>query len=189
MAMSGSDDEFSDDDGELCGFTLYEMHPRWSQSDEDAGYPASGALARRTMGVAAEEAKLERQLAQLETPDLTDGTSVVNSLLGLLSSPQELYRNAGARVRNVLNQIFFTRVYLDADDKVKTPHAVSDELAEAVKPFIEVHRNPDMPVVTYNDGATVLADGSATEITPTLLLAAALANTGSSKTAMVGSPV
>jgi hypothetical protein len=88
----------------------------------------------------------------------------------------------------VLNQIFFARVYLDADDKVKAPRVVSDELAEAVKSFIEVHRNPDMPVVTYNDGATFLPDGSATEITPTLLLAAALANTGSSKTAMVEVP-
>lgn len=128
-----------------------------------------------------EKAKAQRQLDQLTVPDLDAGQAALTALLELLGDAQRLYRVAGQAARKVLNQTFFTRIYIDSTDGV--PYVTGDELIVIVQPLIEVQRDRSKPVGPQERGDE---DDTSAKITPTVLLANALGNTSSGKSAMVG---
>lgn len=132
-----------------------------------------------------EHAKIQRQLDQLTTPNLDEGQSALTTLLELLGDASRLYRLAGSAARKVLNQVFFTRIHLDALDGVA--FVASDEPTDMIRPLVDLQRTPpSTSAYAENDnGGTAEIDDTAMKITPTALLTTALAGGSSSKTAMV----
>jgi hypothetical protein len=60
-------------------------------------------------------AKAQADLAA-ERPRLDSGAAIIRAALDLLDEPQELYRQTSNAVRRQLNQVFFGKLYLDADE-------------------------------------------------------------------------
>ena len=75
VSGGGPGEETNDDEGDEG--TGWEIHPRWSESSDDATYPESGASVHRTMDAAAEHFKYRGQLHRVQMwPSLDyDGTS------------------------------------------------------------------------------------------------------------------
>ncbi len=121
-------------------------------------------LAKRMRTLRDERARLEYQLDQIERPDLDGGHQALTMLLGLLSEPHKLYEIADEHARRLLNQAFFTRLYLDASDDDRTPAVAADEATEPVAPLLHVHR-----AANNNGGAST---GTAVGGTSALLVAA-----------------
>jgi hypothetical protein len=109
----------------------------------------------------------------------------LSTLLELLGDATRLYRLAGSAARKVLNQVFFTRIYIDATDGV--PFVASDDPTDVIRPLVEIQRNAHgvSAGTGQHNGGTDQVDGTAVKITPTVLLTTALAGGSSSKTAMV----
>ena len=82
----------------------------------------------------------------------------------------------------MLNRAFFTRIYIDESDGAL--YVTGDELTVMVQPLIAVQRSHgEAP----GDGdGRVSRTGDAATVIPKVLLAKALENVGSSKSAMVG---
>jgi site-specific DNA recombinase len=141
-------------------------------------------LSAKMSAVREEKGKVERQLAQLTAPNLDDGHSALTTLLELLGDASRLYRLAGSAARKVLNQVFFTRIYMDETDGV--PFVASDEPTDVVRPLVEIQRGTHgVSAGTGQHNGGTEFDSAAAKITPTVLLTTALAGGGSSKTAMV----
>ena len=148
-----------------------------------AGDPAwpKEALTKKMVGFREDQERTRRKLAELERPDFEQGHAAITALLELLSRPQDLYRAASDGARKVLNEVFFTRLYVEPEDN-GAPSVSGDRLTEYVSPFVEVHR--ERTGAGNANGAAAGYD-NAEEITRKVLLASALAGTCSSKTAMV----
>jgi site-specific DNA recombinase len=124
-------------------------------------------ITKRLRCIRDERARLEAQLARTEQPDLDTGRAAITTLLDLLTQPQELYRLATDNARRVLNQAFFTRLYLNTDDN-DAPTVADDEPTEPIAPLLHVQRattrnSGDAPTDTATDDtsallATALAD-------------------------------
>jgi site-specific DNA recombinase len=67
------------------------------------------------VGIGEERARLKSELAA-QGPLLEAGAALIRAALDLLDSPQELYRRTTDPVRRQLNQVFFDKLYLDADE-------------------------------------------------------------------------
>ena len=63
-------------------------------------------------------------------PLLEAGAALIRAALDLLDDPQELYRQTTDPVRRQLNQVFFDKLYLDADE------VTDDRLAEPFNDFL-----------------------------------------------------
>jgi site-specific DNA recombinase len=85
-------------------------------------------LRQRLRAIGEEREKLTEELARSET-GLATGAAVVRAALELLDDPAEMYRQAGSTTRRLLNQAFFTRLYVDG------PQVTEERLAE---PFDEI---------------------------------------------------
>jgi site-specific DNA recombinase len=140
-------------------------------------------LTAKMSAVREEKARAQRQLDQLAAPNLDAGRSALTMLLELLGDAGRLYRLAGNPARKVLNQAFFTRVYIGMTDG--GPFVASDELTDTIRPLVEIQRNPHGVSAEHHNGGTARIDGTAVKITTAVLLTTALANGGSSKSAMV----
>jgi len=104
--------------------------------------------------------------------------------LALLDQPQELYRQAGPQVRQMLNRTIFTKLKLDGtqvtDDELAEPFDVIVGAGRAyARRSYQRARTPQAVSLTWEDG-------SLDEMTSTGLLELALVGTGSSKAVMVG---
>src|SRR6266498_1208538 len=73
-------------------------------------------IAARLRKIRDERDRLTRQLDDTETPKIATARKTLAYLLDLLTDPQELYRQASKRARRVLNQAFFAKIYMEADD-------------------------------------------------------------------------
>lgn len=131
------------------------------------------------------DAKIDALLNQLAAPNLDEGQSALGTLLDLLSGASRLYRLTGSAAHKVLNQVFFTKIYLDALDGVAV--VSRDQPTDVIRPLVDLRRGPrDVGSSAENDsGGTAESDDTACKITTTVLLATALAGGSSSKTAMV----
>jgi site-specific DNA recombinase len=127
-----------------------------------------------------DQERARRKLAELDRPDLEAGKAAVTALVELLDRPQDLYRIASDRARKVLNEVFFTRLYVEHDDDA--PRVSRDQVTEYLAPLVEVSRAHTN--ARNANGATV-ENGGAGTVTRASLLATALAGGCSSKTAMV----
>jgi site-specific DNA recombinase len=134
-------------------------------------------ITKRLRSIRDERTRLEHQLARTEQPDLDSGRAALATLLELLTQPQELYRLATDNARRTLNQAFFHRLYLDADEAEKEPAVAADEPTEPIAPLLHVHR-----AGTRNSGSAVMDTAADTTST---LLATALAEPCSSNAAWV----
>jgi len=94
-------------------------------------------IAKRLRALRDERARLQAQLARTEQPDLDAGRKALTTVLDLLTQPHELYRLASENARRLLNQAFFHRLYLDADDE---PRVAADEPTEPIAPLLHVQR-------------------------------------------------
>jgi site-specific DNA recombinase len=97
-------------------------------------------IAVRLRTVRDERDRLTRQLDNTQLPTLETARDTLVFLLDLLAEPHDLYRRSSAKARRVLNQAFFTRIYLDADDDGS--YVASDELTEIIEPLVDVARRP-----------------------------------------------
>lgn len=129
-----------------------------------------------------EKVRVQAQLEKLATPNLNEGRSTITTLLELLGDAMRLYRTSGEAGRKVLNQAFFTRIYINETDGV--PFVASNEPTDIIRPLIEAQRAAGMPT-QHVHGGTAQPDSTAATITPSLLLASALAGGGSHKSDMV----
>ncbi|CAG6393146.1 conserved hypothetical protein [Actinacidiphila cocklensis] len=136
-------------------------------------------IAARLRTIRDERSRLARQLDDTDRPDLDTGRDTLAYLIDLLAEPQELYRQAGKRARQVLNQAFFRRLYLDADDD--GPYVASDELTAALAPLVDLARRPALGAPYNDNGATQVGDA----VTSADLLRTSLRGGGSSKTTVV----
>ena len=148
----------------------------------DPNWP-NDKITERMRAVRDEQAKLQRRLESLITPNLDSGVSALRGLLDLLADPQQLYVLAGDRGRKVLNQAFFTRLYLDRSDDA--PFVARDDVADPVRPLVDARRDWRGLAGECESGGNVLPDNTAAVVTPTLLLRTALTDGCSSKSAMV----
>jgi hypothetical protein len=73
-------------------------------------------LARKMAELREDQERTRRKPAELERPKLDGGHAAITGLLELLSRPQDLYRVADDRTRKVLNEVFFTRLYVEQQD-------------------------------------------------------------------------
>jgi site-specific DNA recombinase len=64
-----------------------------------------------------ERERVKSELAE-HGPLLEAGAAVIEAALDLLNDPQELYRQTSDPVRRQLNDVFFERLYLDAEDVI-----------------------------------------------------------------------
>jgi hypothetical protein len=67
-------------------------------------------IAARLRAIRDDRARISRQLDDTDRPNLDTGRDTLAYLAELLADPQELYRQAGKRARQVLNQAFFRRL-------------------------------------------------------------------------------
>lgn len=144
----------------------------------DADWPQA-KIAERLRDIRDERARIARQLNDADRLDTDAGRDVLTYLTGLLADPQEMYRQAGKRARQVLNQAFFRRLYLDADDE--GPYVASDEPTAVVAPLVELARHPGPDGPGNDNGATQPGD-AVTHMNP---LRPALYGAGWSKAGMV----
>jgi site-specific DNA recombinase len=128
----------------------------------------------------AEQDRLRRKAAKLDRPNIDGGVVVMRTLLQLLSRPRDLYEISSERGRKLLNQIVFTRLYVDENDGA--PRVTGDQLTPEVRPLVEVHR---ARLTGQNDFGAVAENDGADEATPTALLASALVGAGSNNGQMV----
>jgi site-specific DNA recombinase len=139
-------------------------------------------IRQRLRAIAEEREQLAEELDRSET-SLAAGAAVIEAALDLLESPEELYRQAGPTTRRLINQAFFTRLYVDGAE-------VSEE--ELAEPFDEIlyfrrfnrWRYERRRALERANGAP--RDAAHERVTSAGLLATALAGWGSSKAAMVG---
>ncbi len=135
----------------------------------DADWPRE-KIAARLRGVRDERARLAQQLDEAKQPKLAAGASALHGLLSLLADPRSLYRSCGTRGRKVLNQTFFTRLYINWREG--GPYVASDRLTSTIEPLVEAHRHPGG---YENSGDLVSVDNvAAGDLSPSLLLNAAL---------------
>jgi site-specific DNA recombinase len=93
----------------------------------EGGGAAAQKVRRRLKAIADERARVRGEL-EAERPQLEASAALIRVALELLDDPQKLYRDTTDPVRRQLNQIFYTKLYLDtADDAVAV---VGDDLAE-----------------------------------------------------------
>lgn len=121
-----------------------------------------------------ERDRLNRQIEDVRDPSA--GHETLRHLIDLLSNPIELYRLADKRARRTLNQAFFAKIFLDADDD--GPYVAADAPDDLIAPLVVVARND-------SGGTTRVGDAAATTA---LNLRAALAGGGSSNAALVEVP-
>ena len=95
---------------------------------EDGGAIAA-KVRTRLVAIADERAKVKGELAA-QKPLLEAGAALITAALDLLDNPQELYRQTTDSVRRQLNQVFFDKLYLDADE------VTDDRLAEPFNDFL-----------------------------------------------------
>jgi site-specific DNA recombinase len=81
----------------------------------EGGGIAAAKVRSRLEAIADERAKTQAELAA-EGPRLETGAATIRTALDLLDDPQELYRQTSNAVRRQLNQVFFGKLYLDADE-------------------------------------------------------------------------
>ena len=147
-------------------------------------------LSAKMRDLRTERGQLQARFVETDRPDLSGGTANIGHILDLLADPHGMYLKAGEASKRVLNQAFFTRIYLDAlnpDDHA--PTATGDTLTEPIEPFVTVHRRGHLtavPTPSGNDyGGTTANDDAAVPKTKAALLAAALTGKCSSNAAMV----
>jgi site-specific DNA recombinase len=141
-------------------------------------------IKERLMAIRDERASIKRDVERLDA-ELAVGRQVFTLALDLLDRPQELYRQAGPSVRQMLNRTIFTKLKMDGGQ------VTSDELAEPFDVLVSAGRAYARRA--YQRARTpraaslvMMEDGSLEDITSTDLLILALGGTGSSKTVMVG---
>jgi hypothetical protein len=76
---------------------------------------AAAKVRARLEAIAEERAKAGAD-PSAEGPRLEAGAAIVRAALDLLDDPQELYQQTSNAVRRQLNQVFFGKLYLDADE-------------------------------------------------------------------------
>ncbi len=97
-------------------------------------------IAKRLRAIRDERSTLEAKLSRSEHPDLDQGRTALTTVLNLLSNPHELYGTANETARRLLNQAFFTRLYIDADNADRTPDVSADDPTEPIAPLLHVQR-------------------------------------------------
>jgi len=138
-------------------------------------------IRQRLRAIAEERERLTEELASSET-SLAAGAAVLRSALGLLDDLEEMYRQAGSVTRRLINQAFFTHLYVDG------PEVTEERLAE---PFDEILYFRRFSRWSYErrrglERANGAPKDAARRLTTSAgLLATALAGRGSSKAAMV----
>jgi site-specific DNA recombinase len=95
----------------------------------EAGSAVAAKVRDRLMAIVEERARVKSELAA-QGPLLEVGAAVIEAALDLLDDPQELYRQTSDPVRRQLNEVFFDRLYLDADE------VIDDRLAEPFNDFL-----------------------------------------------------
>jgi site-specific DNA recombinase len=149
---------------------------------EDGGAIATKVRAR-LVAIGEERARVKAEL-EAQGPLLEAGAALIRAALDLLDNPQDLYRQTTDPVRRQLNQVFFDRFYLDADE------VTDDRLAAPFNDFL-YQRSRALQRVTHNrvhrmgngNGATGGAVGGMT--TGAALLDRIARGEGSSKATMV----
>jgi site-specific DNA recombinase len=153
-------------------------------------WPA-GKLSAKMRGLRAERDQLRARLAETQRPELSNGARSIEQILDLLTDPHTMYRQAGEASKRVLNQAFFTRIYLDTlSPRDGTPTATADALTEPIEPFVAVHRRGHLtpvpaPSGNGKGGTTSNGDTAVPGSSATTLLATALTGEGSTNVAMV----
>jgi len=72
-------------------------------------------LRQRLAAIAVEREQITKDLGNTNG-DLAAGAQVIRQVLELLRDPQELYRRGDDRVRSLLNQAIFERIYIEGDE-------------------------------------------------------------------------
>lgn len=99
--------------------------------------------------------RLRRQLTQPEQSEVDAGSEAIEILLNLLDQPQQLYRQASKRARKILNQTFFTRLYVDAPSD--TIQIAADQHTDTLAHLHELcHPNDQTPVLSDRGSITEL---------------------------------
>jgi len=136
-------------------------------------------IAERLRRIRDDRARIERHLGQTERPDLDTGRTALLAALDLLTRPEHLYRLADKNSRRVLNQAFFTRLYLEAEEGGH-PAVRGDQPTEPFKPLLDVHRE--------QQSGDLAPKGDAAADDTSALLRTALSGGCSSKAAWVEVP-
>jgi hypothetical protein len=141
-------------------------------------------IKERLIAIRGERTSIRRDIERLDA-ELTTSREVFLLALDLLDQPQGLYRQAGPRVRQMLNRTIFTELKIDGTeitaDELAEPFDVIVPAGRAFKRRSYQRKRPPVAVsgVAFHEGV------SADDLTSTDLLELALGVTGSSKTVMV----
>jgi site-specific DNA recombinase len=95
----------------------------------EAGGAIAAKVRARLVAIGEERTRVKSELAA-QGPLLEAGAALITAALDLLDHPQELYRQTTDPVRRQLNQVFFDKLYLDADE------VTDDQLAEPFNDFL-----------------------------------------------------
>jgi hypothetical protein len=83
----------------------------------EGGGAVAAKVRARLLAIVEERARVNGELAA-QGPLLEAGAAVIEAALDLLDNLQELYRQTTDPVRRQLNQVFFDKLYLDADEVI-----------------------------------------------------------------------
>jgi hypothetical protein len=111
------------------------------------GGAVAAKVRTRLLAISEQRERVNSELAE-QGPLLEAGATLIETALDLLDAPQELYRQTTDPVRRQLNEVFFDRLYLDADD------VVDDRLAEPFSDFL-YPRSVNRRRVAHTRGARV----------------------------------
>jgi site-specific DNA recombinase len=81
----------------------------------EAGGTVAAKVRARLVAIGEERGRLKSEL-EAQGALLEAGAALIRAALDLLDDPQELYRQTADPVRRQLNQVFFDKLYLDADE-------------------------------------------------------------------------
>lgn len=163
----------------------------------EEGWPKD-KLRLKIHAIRQERKDIQRSLEQTES-ELATGKQLFYDALALLDDPQAMYRRGSEQVRSILNQAFFTRLYVDGRkitgqdyqepfDALMGAYQVWHGRSQSQPPQARYYRRslPLGAVQTRNNAALLGEDyGVADRATLIDSLGLALGASGSSKTVMV----
>ena len=151
---------------------------------DDPEWPRA-KIKKKLADIERERAEIQAQLTDTASK-LDEGQQFFSAALALLADPQAFSRRGGDAVKRAMTKVIFSKLHIDAED------VAGHDLADGIKGLVQAGTTGTGTVLTSanaESGSILIEDGAAFDLASDAdLLGMALADHGSSRTAMVEVP-
>ena len=148
---------------------------------DDPEWPRA-KIKKKLADIERERAEIQAQLTDTASK-LDEGQQFFSAALALLADPQAFSRRGGDAVKRAMTKVIFSKLHIDAED------VAGHDLADGIKGLVQAGATGTGTVLTSanaESGSILIEDGAAFDLASDAdLLGMALADHGSSRTAMV----